>query len=507
MDSRALSAQPRSTERAPVADRDTAARVRLRQGPAWLAVYSRNIGITDAVVITLTVLAGQVIRFGVDLTEPIGNLDVPAGMLIVPLILGWLIALHVTRADDRRILTVGAAEYNRVIGACFGLFGVFAIIDLALNLSVARGFLAFVFPVGTLTLLASRWSWRRWLARRRRKAHALLTRVLVVGGAESARALADRLIGDPSLGYRVSGIIITDSAGSLRPALQAAGRDIRIYRGMDMLCEAASLEGVEAVALTEAGAMGHPALRDLAWKLNDRGLEMLVAPGLVDVAGPRITLRPDPSLPLLHVDRPRYQKANRNLKAFFDRSTALAGLVALAPLLLICAIVIKLDSSGPVFYRSSRMGAGNQVFGMWKFRSMVVGADQMRDELESDNDGNGVLFKLHEDPRVTRVGRVMRRYSLDELPQLLNVLTGEMSLVGPRPPLPEEVDGYDHIVGRRMLVRPGITGLWQVSGRSNLSWEESVKLDLFYVENWSLMGDAIIVWRTVRAVLGKEGAY
>ncbi|OPX07450.1 sugar transferase, partial [Gordonia sp. i37] len=213
------------------------------------------------------------------------------------------------------------------------------------------------------------------------------------------------------------------------------------------------------------------------------------------------------ALPLLHIDKPRYEGANRFRKAALDRVGALTALLMLAPIMVAVGIAIKVDSAGPIFYRAVRIGLNNKPFEMWKFRSMVQDADKRKHELAHLDEGAGVLFKMRDDPRVTRVGQFIRRYSLDELPQLFNVVTGSMSLVGPRPPLPDEVEKYDGRVARRMLVKPGITGLWQVSGRSDLSWEESVRLDLSYVENWSIMQDVVILWRTAKAVLAKEGAY
>lgn len=218
-------------------------------------------------------------------------------------------------------------------------------------------------------------------------------------------------------------------------------------------------------------------------------------------------LRPVAGLPLLHIDKPTYQGATKFRKATVDRVGATLLLLMILPVLVAIAVAVKLDSAGPVFYRATRIGLNNQPFLMWKFRSMVVDADSMRASLAAVDEGAGVLFKVRDDPRVTRVGRFIRRYSLDELPQLFNVVDGSMSLVGPRPPLREEVEQYDGRVARRMLVKPGMTGLWQVSGRSDLSWEESVRLDLSYVENWSATQDLVILWRTARAVIGKDGAY
>jgi exopolysaccharide biosynthesis polyprenyl glycosylphosphotransferase len=248
-------------------------------------------------------------------------------------------------------------------------------------------------------------------------------------------------------------------------------------------------------------------MRELSWDLEGLNVDMLVAPGVADVAGPRMMVRPVAGLPLLHIDKPRYEGANKFLKAAFDRCGAAAIVTMLLPVLLGCAIAVKAGSRGPVFYKAERIGLGNEPFQMWKFRTMVNGADKQKAALAAQNEGAGVLFKMRDDPRVTPIGKILRRYSLDELPQLFNVLGGSMSLVGPRPPLRAEVEQYSGLVTRRMLVRPGITGLWQVSGRSDLSWDESVRLDLSYVENWSIMQDAMILWRTIRAVLRSDGAY
>jgi exopolysaccharide biosynthesis polyprenyl glycosylphosphotransferase len=234
---------------------------------------------------------------------------------------------------------------------------------------------------------------------------------------------------------------------------------------------------------------------------------MVVSAGVVDIAGPRLHVRPVAGLPWLHVDKPQYRGANKVGKMLVDTVGAVAGIVLLSPFMLLVALAIKLDSRGPVFYRAERIGLNGEPFAMMKFRSMVTGADARMSALAHLNQGSGPLFKVHNDPRVTRVGRWMRRMSIDELPQLFNVLRGQMSIVGPRPPLRHEVMAYTGDVRRRLLVKPGITGLWQVSGRSNLSWDESVRLDLYYVENWSLTQDLIIVWRTFGAVLRSTGAY
>ncbi|MFZ5869610.1 MAG: sugar transferase, partial [Actinomycetota bacterium] len=224
-------------------------------------------------------------------------------------------------------------------------------------------------------------------------------------------------------------------------------------------------------------------------------------------AGPRVHTRPVGGLALLHVEAPRYVGANKVGKTLFDLVVASACIVVLSPLLITIALLVRFTDPGPVIYRQRRIGLNGEPFDMLKFRSMVVDADKRLAELTATNEAAGPLFKMRDDPRVTRVGRVLRRYSLDELPQLFNVLNRTMSLVGPRPPLPHEVATYEARVARRLLVRPGMTGLWQVSGRSDLSWEDSVRLDLFYVENWSITEDLLILAKTLRAVVSSRGAY
>jgi exopolysaccharide biosynthesis polyprenyl glycosylphosphotransferase len=259
--------------------------------------------------------------------------------------------------------------------------------------------------------------------------------------------------------------------------------------------------------VTSASETAAQYLRQLSWQLEGTGIELLVAPGLIEVAGPRLHIRPFEGLPLLSIEQPCFEGWRRVIKGGADRAVAGLVLVLLAPVLAGIALAVKLNSPGPVLYRQERVGLNGRSFTMLKFRSMVVDADRRLEDLRGDNISDGLLFKMRSDPRVTPVGRLLRRLSLDELPQLFNVLRGTMSLVGPRPPLPGEVARYDTSVSRRLLVKPGLTGLWQISGRSDLSWEESVRLDLRYVENWSLAMDALILWKTGRAVLSRSGAY
>ncbi|MEO6470495.1 MAG: sugar transferase, partial [Aeromicrobium sp.] len=263
------------------------------------------------------------------------------------------------------------------------------------------------------------------------------------------------------------------------------------------------------VIIVAASDAAHPDMvRRLGWELEGHDIDLIVAPALANIAGPRVHIRPVAGLPLLHVERPAYQGAQRSAKTMFDRLGSLFLIVCALPILIPAAIAVGVTSRGPIIFLQERAGRDGATFKMFKFRTMVDGADDMLGSLDRQPDaGNEFMFKVKDDPRVTRVGKFLRRFSIDELPQLFNVLLGDMSLVGPRPPLQREVDGYHIDARRRLLMRPGITGLWQISGRSDLNWEETVRLDLYYIENWSMMGDLVILWRTARAVLSSRGAY
>ncbi|MDT0223424.1 sugar transferase [Gordonia sp. AC31] len=461
---------------------------------------------TDALVVAVAVGIAQLVRFGGDpALVANGAVTAPASVVSLALAIAWLLALRACQTLDRRVVGSGSQEYSRVVTACLSVFGILAMVDLLFRLNIARGFIALALPIGTLGLVLSRWAWRQYLTHQRSQAKKLET-VLVVGSLPSAIPLIERLMRNPQMGYSVVGICVPTPARS-RDSVQVLDAEVSLFGNLENVCSAVVESGATTVAVTSADALGHAAMQALSWDLEGLDVDMVVSPGVIDVAGPRMMVRPVAGLPLLHIDKPRYEGANRFRKAAVDRIGSAAMLIALSPIFAVVALSIKLDSPGPVFYRANRVGINNSSFEMWKFRSMIPDADSQRTALRELDEGAGLLFKMRDDPRVTRIGAIMRRYSIDELPQLLNVLSGSMSLVGPRPPLPEEVEQYDGRVARRMLVKPGMTGLWQVSGRSDLSWEESVRLDLSYVENWSIMQDALILWKTLRAVVGKDGAY
>jgi exopolysaccharide biosynthesis polyprenyl glycosylphosphotransferase len=349
--------------------------------------------------------------------------------------------------------------------------------------------------------LGGRHTLRNWIYRLRLRGRGL-QKVLVVGRTDAAVTVIEKLDHEPQHGLVAVGACVPSpgTSPSHVHGVPVVGAPTQILQAVDEV-------NAHVVAVVSHPDLSGHALRRLAWALEERQVELVVSPGIIEVAGPRLSIRPVAGLSLLHLERPAINGGGMITKFIFDKLFGVALLVLFAPLLLLIAAAVKLTSVGPVLFRQTRIGIDGAEFTMYKFRSMAVDAEQRLAALRARDEGNGMLFKMKRDPRVTRVGAIIRRLSLDELPQLWNILRGDMSLVGPRPPLPEEVAAYSDDATRRLRVRPGLTGLWQVSGRSDLSWEESLRLDLRYVDNWSLALDLAILWRTLRAVIQGSGAY
>ncbi len=492
----------------PLAPHHILARTGFRTSPPvsqWMESYRARLTVGDLTVVVVAVVAAQLVRFGVPGDAVLQASSISYSLVSAVLVGLWALALSVFHSREGRIVGSGTEELRRVAQASFVLFGTVAILAYLLKLELARGYLAVALPVGLSLLLAQRWAWRTWL-RKQRVQRRYLSNVLVVGSHRAAVAMAKVFERDPSAGYRVVGVC-EPGWGRAGKVLDIEGHHVPVLGDESTVIAAVDASQADMVAVSNTEFFGNEGMRALAWQLEASGTDLVVAPGVVDVAGPRLRVRPVAGLPLLHVDKPQYRGAGKFGKHALDAFGAALAVVALSPVMLVIGLLVRLTSPGPVFYRSERIGLNGEPFGMLKFRSMRQDADKVRMDLLDLNEGSGPLFKMRDDPRVTPLGRVLRRFSLDELPQLFNVLAGQMSIVGPRPPLRDEVMTYSDMVHRRLLVKPGITGLWQVSGRSDLSWEESVRLDLYYVENWSLFQDLVIIWRTVRAVLGSNGAY
>ena len=468
----------------------------------WRKRLVAALTVTDAAAIVVALLVAQLLRFqtdGLRASTPAG--EVAYLSLSAAIAAAWLVALSATRSRLLRNIGTGTVEYQRVVNATLITFGGLAVVAYLSRIDIARGFIAVALPLGLALLLAGRVVWRYVLHAMRRRGRCT-TGSIIVGRPDDVARVVDELRRQYRVGYRAIGAAY---AGSARIA-QARALDLPLV-DFARLAETSKRTRTRAVIVAGDLPGGNATIRRLGWELENTNTELILVSRLTDVAGPRIHLRPINGLPMVHVDLPQYTGFNHAVKRGFDILVSGVALLLLSPLLAAIAMTVRLTSEGPVLFRQVRVGVHGSRFTMLKFRSMVADAEARLRELRTGNDGDGVLFKLREDPRITPVGRTMRRYSLDELPQLWNVLVGDMSLVGPRPPLPSEVERYEEDVNRRLLTKPGITGLWQVSGRSDLSWDESVKIDLYYVENWSITGDLVILLKTVRAVIGSHGAY
>ncbi|MGN6607719.1 MAG: sugar transferase, partial [Jatrophihabitans sp.] len=374
------------------------------------------------------------------------------------------------------------------------------IVAYLLDTHAERPVLALSIPHGAVLMVLGRLTVRKYMHRHRARGEWTST-ILAVGTRETVHHLVDVTNRASFAGLKVIGACVEDAeiGSEIAPGVPVLGDTAQAAA----LAEA---HGTDIVAVAGAG-MGPRRIRELGWALEGTGRQMVMAPGLTDVAGPRLHISPVENLPLMWVDQPQFTGMARVAKRAVDIAGSAFLLLIGSPFLLLTALAVRLTTAGPAFYRSTRMGAHGREITVWKFRSMYVGADRQKAALAAVNEGAGALFKMRRDPRVTPIGRVLRKFSIDEVPQLFNVLGGSMSLVGPRPPLREEVEQYDAHVHRRLLVKPGMTGLWQVSGRSDLPWDEAVRLDLYYVENWSFGLDLAIILRTVWAVLRGRGAY
>ena len=477
------------------------------RGRTWLRNYRRSLIVTDVVVVSAVVLTSQSLRLegsSAVRLEGFGSLSywLVSGLLSAL----WLLALGINGAWDRKIIGSGPREYARIIRASLFLFGLIAVISYLSRAEVARSYLAIALPLGLFGICGGHWVWRRLLDEHRR-AGSHLSAVLVVGDVKSSLVLAARLRDTPSAGFRVVGLCLPGDGSGLA-AIPVVEDGLPVMGDLSDVLAAVSRSGADMVAVTASEAYGTDEIRLLARKLEGTGVALTLVPALTDIAGPRIHIRPVAGLPLLYVEEPVFKGSKLIIKTTVDLLGAGLLVLALSPLLLVIAVAVKVGDRGPVFYRQERVGRGGTSFRVWKFRSMNLFAErEINRERQLAGQQNEVFFKSATDERITTVGRFLRRSSLDELPQLFNVLGGTMSLVGPRPLVPGEGAELVDFLHRRTLVRPGITGLWQVSGRSEVSSAERIRLDFYYVENWSLVGDLAIMGRTVRTVLSQRGAW
>ncbi len=450
----------------------------------------RRIFLTDLVIAIVVMSASM---FSLPRTQPL------TAMVALVTAMSWVAILAMVGGYDRRRLGDGPEEYGSVLKTAVIVVALVGLFAYSFDLMLPRRVVLVAVPLAAILTVLSRYMWRQWLHRRRRAGVGVM-RTLVVGERGAVESVVADLRRESHHGLLVVGACLP---------IRAEGGEVDGVPMLGLISEVPQVvvdHEVDNVLVVGAQLTGQP-LRRLSWALEHTGAELMVAPGLVEVTGPYVSLHPVAGLSLLQVERPTQRSGRLLAKAALDRALGIAIFVCSVPVIAAAAAAVRLTSAGPAFFPQERVGLDGAEFRMWKLRSMVVDADAHVAALADHNDGNGLLFKMRSDPRVTPVGAVLRRLSLDELPQLWNVVKGDMSLVGPRPPLPREYAKYHDAVHRRLRVKPGLTGLWQVSGRSDLSWEESVRLDLRYVDNWSPTMDLQILWKTIRAVMTGSGAY
>jgi exopolysaccharide biosynthesis polyprenyl glycosylphosphotransferase len=419
----------------------------------------------------------------------------------VALPLTWLIVMWGHGAYDRRYLGLGTDEFKRVARASVTTAAIVSFAVFSTKFAPSRVTIGIALFSSLVYVLVGRYIARRLLTFARNRGRAR-NRVLLVGTLPETLDVYTAVTRVPGAGLMPIGIRLTE--GFAAPPVGVTS-PVPVYTNYDVMGLVREL-GADTIAVCGSASTEPGELRRLAWQLEGTGIDLVVAPQLTDIAGPRVHIRPVEGLPLLHVEEPKLSGLAWLIKNVMDRVVAAVMIVLTLPVLGAIAFAIKVGDRGPVFFRQSRTGREGKNFRVVKFRTMYLDAEERLAQLVERNESDGMLFKIRDDPRITRVGRFLRRTSLDELPQLFNVLRGEMSLVGPRP-LPADDGDFLGDVRRRLLVRPGMTGLWQVSGRSELSWDDAVRLDLYYVDNWSLAFDLVILWRTVGVVFGRKGAF
>ena len=457
-------------------------RVRARPftGHRWSDRMARRLWISDAFVVGYALLGAHLLKFGA-MSPAVGGashlgLHLTYTPVTIALGLVWFVALSIADTRDASVLGTGAEEYRRIVGATVRIFAVVAIAAYLSQVNLARSYLVVALPVGTMLLLFERWLWRHWLVGVRRTG-AWTDTVLAIGTPAEVAALAAELARTPAAGMRVVGTCLPThempSIGEyvgirapVGPIAERAGGVLPVLGCVADLRHLLGRHGLHTVAVTARAGSDPELLRRIGWALEGTGVRLIVTPALTNIAGSRIHVQPVSGLALLHVAEPRLPRGGEIAKDLTDRVGALVLLALLSPVFAAVAIVVRLSSTGPVYFRQERVGRQGTVFSVWKFRSMRVDADdELAALLAAQNRGTTPLFKVAGDPRITRVGRFLRRSSLDELPQLINVLAGQMSLVGPRPQRAAEVELYDDVARRRLLTKPGMTGFWQVSGR------------------------------------------
>ena len=456
----------------------------------WKPNLRKNISIIDFFSLLFAVTLILTLRFPQTWQGELSAYEIRNIFLALLVLFSWLFFLWFNGSRDTNILGFGADEYKRLINATLFSFTSIAFISYIFKLEISRAFILLVFPFGLITLFVSRRMLRRRLLKARSEGR-YLSKVLLLHSGEND-PVESRLSIASHAGFDVVYKVQT---------LEGSKLDFKqiVAKAIDNNCD--------QIMVGQSAIISAAELRKLGWALEETSIDLIVAPAVTEIAGPRLKVSNVEGLPLLHLEQPVFSGVSRVTKRLLDLVLSVIGLIVISPFLLIVVLMIKFYDRGSIFYTQKRIGQNNKEFSVYKFRTMYEGSHEQRGKVMAETNKDPRLAKDPQDPRVTKPGLFLRRWSIDEIPQIINVLKGEMSLVGPRPPLAEEVNQYEKSEKRRLLVKPGLTGLWQVSGRSELDWEDAVRLDLYYVENWSLTLDILIIIRTAAAVWRGEGAY
>jgi exopolysaccharide biosynthesis polyprenyl glycosylphosphotransferase len=456
----------------------------------WKPKLRKNLAFFDLLTLVFSISLIFNLRFPNTWQSGLNDYELRNIVLSLLVLVSWLFFLWFNGSRDTNIIGFGADEYKRLTNATLLSFTFIAFISYIFKLEISRGFVLLVFPFGLLLLFIVRRILRRRLLRARNQGR-YLSRVLLLHSGSSDPVEA-RLALAQHAGFSIVHKIVT-------------AENIK-FEIKEIVSNALS-NNCDQIMVGQSALISAAELRKLGWALEATNIDLIVAPAVTEIAGPRLKVSNVEGLPLLHLEQPDFSGASRITKRLLDLILSIFGLIIISPFLVVIALIIKLFDRGSVLYFQKRIGQNNKEFTVYKFRTMYEGSHEQRAKIMAETNKDPRLAKDPQDPRVTKPGLFLRRWSIDEIPQIINVIKGEMSLVGPRPPLAEEVNKYEKSETRRLLVKPGLTGLWQVSGRSELDWEDAVRLDLYYVENWSLTLDILIIIRTAAAVWRGEGAY
>jgi exopolysaccharide biosynthesis polyprenyl glycosylphosphotransferase len=456
----------------------------------WKPKLRRKIGIVDFFVLLLVTVVNLRIRFPQIWIDDLTNYEIKNIGIATLILFSWIIVLWFNGSRDTNILGFGADEYKRLINATLFSFTFIAFVSYIFKLEISRGFVLLIFPTGLISLFISRRILRKRLLKSRNKGR-YVSRVLLLHSGDA----------DP-----VEKRLLLAKHAGLNIVHKLKTQESQEFNHKQIVAEAL-INNCDQIMVGQSAIISASELRNLGWALEETSIDLVVAPAVTEIAGPRLKVSNVEGLPLLHLDQPVFSGSAKAAKRLLDLFLSTVGLILISPFLIVIALIIKSHDRGTVLYSQKRVGQNNKEFNVYKFRTMYEGSHEKRDEVMAQTNKDLRLAKSPNDPRITKPGAFLRRWSIDEIPQIINVFKGEMSLVGPRPPLSVEVNMYEKSERRRLLVKPGLTGLWQVSGRSELDWEDAVRLDLYYVENWSLTLDILILIRTAAAVWRGEGAY